>query len=91
MMAEAEAPAAAGPGIYIRGIAMAETEEFVSGKQQQKEVPTGISLKAVIPLGIVEEQNLSGELALFCYYLNIYILYGKTRIILRLVCRDRQY
>jgi len=36
MKKEAEAPTEAGPGIYVRGIAMAGTEEFVSSKQQQK-------------------------------------------------------
>lgn len=68
MMAEAEVPAAAGPGIYIWGIAMAETEEFVSSKQQQKEVPTGISLKAIIPLG-TEFEWRAGSLLLLSKHL----------------------
>lgn len=36
MKTEDEAPTEAGPGICVRGIAMAGTEEFVSSKQEQK-------------------------------------------------------
>lgn len=73
---ERGAQAEAGPGTYVRGIAMAGAEEFLSSKQQQKQVPAGIFLQAVISLESFQEQNLSrvGSFLLLLIYVSIFYM-----------------
>lgn len=72
--AERGAQAEAGPGTYVRGIAMVRAEEFVSSKQRRNQVPTGIFLEAVISLESIQEQNFGrvGSFLLLLIYMSIF-------------------
>ena len=77
-VAERGAQAEAGPGTYVRGIAMVRAEEFVSSKQQQNQVPTGIFLQAAISLESIQEQNLSRVASFLLLLIYMSIFYMKS-------------